>query len=162
MSRSFDYSSGREGGLAGIDLSARRWYHFVQSTRMDQMDFVRQHQALCALREWFRWMIGFGFAAGSGCVLVLVGGAGGLPRVLLIAAIISFALSILITFLLGMATVRFDERAPVRDESGTMISIRDYRLPVGISLGALSWVALSLLMIATAFVIGWVLVRPFP
>jgi hypothetical protein len=127
---------------------------------MDHMEQLRHHRAISALREWYKGLIGFSFAAGSGCVIVLVGGAAGLPRFFLIAAIVSFALSILITFMLGKATIRFAERAPERDEAGAVISINKCRLPIGLSVGALSWVSFSLLFLATAFVIGWVLVRP--
>jgi hypothetical protein len=124
------------------------------------MNESHQQNAIDALRDWSKWLIGFNFAAASGCIVVLLGGAKGLPRVFLIAAIISFVLSVLSSTYLVKTLVNIVENLPVRDKSGTIVSINESRLPAGLSVGSLAWLQFGLLILAIVFFITWVLLRP--
>jgi hypothetical protein len=124
------------------------------------MNESHQQNAIDALRDWSKWLIGFNFAAASGCIVVLLGGAKGLPRVFLIAAIISFVMSVLSSTYLVKTLVNVVENLPVRDKSGTIVSINDYKLPAGLSVGSLAWLQFGLLVLAIIFFITWVLLRP--
>jgi hypothetical protein len=126
------------------------------------MDESRQQNALDALRDWSKWLIGFNFAAASGCIIVLLGGARGLPRIFLIAAIISFVLSVLSSTLLVKMLVNVAENLPLRSKSGDPISIAEYKVSSGVTVGGLSWLQFGLLVVAIIFFIMWVVLRPAP
>ena len=52
-------------------------------------------KAISSLSDWSKWMISLNFAAATGCVLVLRGGAAERVRPMLLFAIIFFSLSVL-------------------------------------------------------------------
>ena len=124
------------------------------------MDESHQHSAIEALRDWSKWLITFDFAAATGCIVVLLGGAEGAPRVFLLAAIIAFAASVLASILLVRMLAGVVEHLPVRDASGQAMSVQHYRLAPGLTLGALSWLQFALLALALIFLVAWLLLRP--
>jgi hypothetical protein len=70
-------------------------------------------KAISSLSEWSKWMISLNFAAATGCVLVLRGGAAEPVRPMLLFAIIFFSLSVLCSslfvFLLSIQVERIAE-----------------------------------------------------
>ena len=121
-----------------------------------------QHEPIETFREWNRYLVGFSFAAGSGCIVVFLGGSAGLPRVFLLAAIITFALCALSSMLLAMMLVSVVERLPPHDDPDAVVRITNCRLPVGCSVGTLSWLQFGLLVLAVIFLVVWVLLQPVP
>lgn len=124
------------------------------------MDESHQKLAVEALCDWSKWLIGFNLAASGGCIAVLLGGVQGLPLVFLIAAIISFAISVLSSILMVKMLVNVMEALPVRDDTGQVTSIYNFRLYGRISLGSMAWFQFAFTVIAVVFFLIWVLLRP--
>lgn len=124
------------------------------------MDKEQQEKAIDALRDWSKWLIGLDFIAGAGCIIVLQGGVGPGLRLLLVMAIVLFALSAVAAALITGILAAMVQRCPVHDEAGNVQSI--YRHPVwrGVSLGLLVRIQFVLFALGILHVLGWVALRP--
>ncbi len=75
-------------------------------------------KAISSLSDWSKWMISLNFAAATGCVLVLRGGAAEPVRPMLLFAIIFFSLSVLCSslfvFLLSIQVETISEADEVK------------------------------------------------
>lgn len=123
------------------------------------MDEVNQQRAIEALRDWSKWLIGLNFGATTGCVIMLQGGMKGPVRLFIIAAIISFALSVLCAVFLGRLLAAAVEYLPLRDGSANLISISDYKPRRGLSVGSVARLELALFVLGIVYFIGWVLLK---
>lgn len=123
------------------------------------MDEVHQQRAIEALRDWSKWLIGLNFGTATGCIIVLQGGMKGPGKLFLIAAIISFALSVLCATFLGRLLAAAVEHLPLLDESGNIISISDYKLRRGLSVGSIARLQFALFFLGIVHLIAWVLLK---
>ena len=124
------------------------------------MTQAAQKDAIEALQDWSKWTIGIGFAAGSGCVVILRGAADGLPRTLLVAAIAAFVLSVLVALILRHALARTVERLPLTDAEGGLVSIHDHRPAGPVSIAHLARAQLWLMTLGALALLGWVVALP--
>ena len=119
-----------------------------------------QKDAIEALHDWSKWGIGLGFAAGTGCVVILRGAAGGVPRTLLVGAIAAFALSVLVALLLRLALTRTVERLPLCDAGGEASSIHGDRPGGWLSIGQMARAQLAMMVLGGLCLLGWVVLLP--
>jgi hypothetical protein len=118
-----------------------------------------QKRTVDALLDWSKWMIGLGFAAGAGCILVLRGAPDGLPRLFLVLATWAFALSVLCAALLVHGLAALNERLPLDEGEGGSNGIRAQRIgPV--SIGGLARMQLALTAAGGLGLIAWVALLP--
>jgi hypothetical protein len=107
-------------------------------------DEIRQHEAITALRDWSKWLIGLDFAAATGCVVVLERGVA--ASAFLILAVAAFALSVATSVIVVRILAGMVEDLPVVDESGNVTTIYDHRV-----WGATSLATLVVFQMATFF-----------
>ena len=119
-----------------------------------------QRDAVAALQEWSGWAIGLGFAAGTGCVVILRGAAAGLPRTLLIGAIAAFVLSVLVALGLRLALARIVERVPLCGADGAPVSVMQARAYGPVTVGAMARAQLLVLLLGGLCLLGWVVLLP--
>ena len=119
------------------------------------MNEERQQQALSSLREWSKWLVGVKLAAAAGCVAVLQGGAAGVARLFLLAAIVFFALALLAGATLMATLPGLIERLPVQDGAGHPQSIYDGALWGGLRVRTLVLVQFGLFVLALLAFAGW-------
>lgn len=124
------------------------------------MDAARQKDAIEALHDWSRWIIGLGFTAGAGCVVLFRDAAEGPARGFLLAGIAAFALSVLAAIFLRHALARTVERLPLAGAQGKPESVYDHRPGGGLSIGMLARVQLVLMVLGAFSVLGWVILLP--
>jgi hypothetical protein len=118
-----------------------------------------QKRAVDALLDWSKWMIGLGFAAGAGCIVVLRGAPEGPARTLLITAIAAFALAVLCAIVLVHGLAALHERLPLADAEGREPGIRAERIgPV--TVGGLARAQLALAVAGGIALLGWVVLLP--
>ena len=122
------------------------------------MDRERQKDAVDAMKEWSKWLIGLDFLAASGCVIILQGGVTGLARPLLMLAIAAFALSVLCAVVLVRMLVGVAERLPLLDADGQLRSIDNEPVLVGLTVGHLAHAQMILFGLGGIFFVGWVVV----
>lgn len=80
------------------------------------MEKSTQLDAVNALKDWSRWLIGLDTVLGGGCLTVLeIGKVWGLQRLFVILAIIAFLVSILCAILLGRVLASLVERLPTAE-----------------------------------------------
>lgn len=120
------------------------------------MDRESQKDAVEAMTEWSRWLLGIDFLAATGCVIILQGGVSGLSRPFLILAICAFALSVLCAMLLGRLLVSVVERLPLLDTNGTARSIHDEPVLGRLSVGHLAHCQMLLLALGGVFFVAWI------
>jgi hypothetical protein len=126
------------------------------------MDAARQKDAIEALHDWSRWVIGLGFTAGAGCVVLLRDAGDGPARGFLIGGIAAFALAVLAAILLRHALSLTVERLPLTDARGAAMSIHDHRPGGRASIRLLARAQLVLLVLGAGAVLGWVVLLPPP
>ncbi|WP_355661782.1 hypothetical protein [Halomonas salifodinae] len=122
------------------------------------MSASRQKDAVESLQAWSQWVIGLGFAATTGCVLVLQGGAEGRARLFLILAITAFALSLLCALFLVRVLATLMERLPLESEDGRPRGLEDHPLGHGLTIGRLARLQSWLLALGGGFFLAWVVV----
>ena len=126
------------------------------------MDAARQKDAIEALHDWSRWVIGVGFTAGAGCVVLLRDAADGPARTFLIGGIGAFALSVLAAVVLRHALALTVERLPLAAAEGRKVSVHDHRPGIGVSIGLLARVQLILMVLGALSFLGWVVLLTPP
>lgn len=93
------------------------------------MDEKQQQQAIDALRDWSKWLIGINFFAAAGCTAVLKSGVQNLlPQLFLRFGIAAFAISAICSSFLVRVLASVVERLPIQDESGNSVSIDKYKI----------------------------------
>ncbi len=124
------------------------------------MNETSQKNAIDALHDWSKWVIGIGFAAGFGCVVVFREAGEGLPRTFLILAISAFALSVLAAMLLRHALVSTVERLPLEGAAGRHESVFDHRPGRRLSIAHLARAQLAAMVLGALFFMAWVILLP--
>lgn len=124
------------------------------------MDEARQKHAIDALLDWSKWVIGLGFTAGAGCVVIFRDAAEGPARDLLMLAIAAFALSVLVAVVLVRALAATVERLPLAWADGEPQSVRDHVAGRFLSIGWLSTLQLALVVVGAGCLLGWVVLLP--
>lgn len=124
------------------------------------MNETSQKNAIDALDDWSKWVIGIGFAAGVGCVVIFLEAADGLPRIFLILAISAFALSMLSAVFLRHALALTVERLPLAGAEGQQNSVYDHLTSGRISIGHLARAQLSTIVLGALFFMAWVILLP--
>lgn len=122
------------------------------------MNASRQKDAVESLQAWSQWVIGLGFAATTGCVLVLQGGAEGRARLFLILAIIAFCLSLLCATVLVRILATLLERLPLEGEDGRPRRLEEHPLGRGLTIARLARAQLVLLVLGGGCFLAWVVV----
>ena len=124
------------------------------------MSEASQKDAIEALHDWSKWVIGIGFTAGAGCVAIFRGADAGLARTFLILAIGAFVLSVLSAIFLRHALARTAERLPLVDAQGRQKSVYDVVIGGRISIGHLARAQLILTVLGALFLLAWVILLP--
>lgn len=119
-----------------------------------------QKNAIDALNDWSKWVIGIGFMVGVGCVVVFLEAGEGLPRIFLILAISAFALSVLSAVLFRYALALTVEQLPLAGAEGQHKSIYDHPMGGGLSVGHLARAQLGTMVLGALFFMAWVILLP--
>lgn len=119
-----------------------------------------QGKALELVAEWSKWLVSVNVVATAGCVAVLQSGVEGMPRVFLLLAIGTFALSLLVAALMLGLIPALSQRLPVQNERGQPASIYDGRLWSGLTVRVLAITQFALFLLAAACFLGWVVTKP--
>ena len=127
-----------------------------------RMDAARQKDAIEALHDWSRWVIGLGFTAGGGCIVILREAGDGPARNFLIGGIAAFALAVLVAVFLRHALSLTVEQLPLSGSKDRPGSIHTHRPSLGLSIGLLARAQLLLMLLGTASLMGWVILLPPP
>lgn len=142
---------------SGMVLGIRSRQFTDASTHMDE---EHQEKAIDSLRDWSKWLIGLNFSATTGCVIVLQQGVGPNLKPFLFIAILLFALSVLSAALVVGMLASLIQALPLRDESGSVCSIYDYRIWGWASLGILVRLQFVLFTLGVFFFLAWVAFKP--
>lgn len=124
------------------------------------MNETSQKNAIDALHDWSKWVIGIALTAGVGCVIVFRDADEGLPRIFLILAIGAFSLSVLSAVFLRHALALTVERLPLAGSEGEQKSVYDHILGGGISIGYLARAQLITMVLGALFLMAWLILLP--
>lgn len=124
------------------------------------MDEQSQQQAIEALRDWSKWLIGLNVFSAAGCVTILEGGVGSNLKPFLVGAILFFALSGMVAALLIVSLAGMVQRCPLQDEEGTVKSIFDHHVWQKVSLRLLISFQLVLFALGVLNLLIWVALKP--
>jgi len=124
------------------------------------MDEASQKDTIEALSDWSKWLIGIGFTAGAGCVVIFREAAVGPARLFLILAICAFALSVLISMFLRHALALTIERLPLADAGRERKSVYDHPAGGWLSIGHLARAQLGTIVLGVLFFLAWVVLLP--
>jgi len=124
------------------------------------MNAANQKDAIEALHDWSKWVIGVGFTAGAGCVVIFQDAADGPGRTFLIGGIGAFALSVLVAIFLRHALVLTVERLPISGAQGRQESVYNHRPALGVSIGLLARAQLILMVLGAFSFLAWVFLLP--
>lgn len=118
------------------------------------MEKSAQLDAINALKDWSKWLIGLNTVLGGGCLTVLeIGKVWGLQRFFVIVAIIAFLLSVLCAILLGRVLASLAEHLP------TVESIYHFQDGMGLSVGQLARLQLVAFLLAAFFMGIWLALK---
>ncbi|MEB4590384.1 hypothetical protein VSS37_05285 [Candidatus Thiothrix sp. Deng01] len=118
------------------------------------MEKSAQMDAINALRDWSRWLIGMNSVLGGGCLTILqTGNSAGMSRLFMVLAIITFLASVLCAILLGRALASLVERLPTVD------SIYQYKDGMGLSIKHLARLQLLIFLLACLFMGIWLALK---
>ena len=118
------------------------------------MEKPAQMDAISALKDWSKWLIGLNTVFGGGCLSVLqTNTVQGLPRIFLVAAIITFVVSVLFSILLGRVLASLTEHLPTTE------SIYRFRDDLGMSVGQLARAQLLTFLLACLFMGLWLALK---
>ena len=118
------------------------------------MEKTTQMDAIVALKDWSKWLIGLNTTLGGGCLTILqTGNVQGLTRLFLIAAIITFLLSVVCSILLGRVLAALTEHLP------TERSIYHFSDRFGISVKHLARAQLLTFLLAGVFMAIWLALK---
>jgi ABC-type Na+ efflux pump permease subunit len=118
------------------------------------MEKSAQLDAINALRDWSRWLIGLNTVLGGGCLTILqTGNMAGMPRLFMILAIIAFLVSVLSAILLGRTLASLVEHIP------TVASIYQFRDDMGLSVRQLARLQLVIFLLACGFMGIWLALK---
>ncbi len=124
------------------------------------MDKEQQEKAIDALRDWSKWLIGLDFTAGTGCIIVLQGGVGPGLKLLLVMAIVFFALSAVAAALLTGILAEIVQRCPLCDEAGSVQSIYRHYVWRDVSLGLFVKIQFVFFVLGIFHLLSWVALKP--
>lgn len=117
---------------------------------------AQQEKALELLKDWSKWAAGLNFGAATGCVIMLQQGVPASVRLFLMAAVVFFALSILVSSLIFALLPAIVQSLPINKKS---VSIYDYDLLPSISLRELVWAQLGFFGLGAICLLIWVLMK---
>jgi multidrug efflux pump subunit AcrB len=118
------------------------------------MEKTTQMDAITALNNWSKWLIGLNTTLGGGCLTILqTGNVQGLTRTFLIAAIITFLLSVLCSILLSRVLASLTEHLP------TERSIYYFSDGFGVSVKHLARAQLLTFLLADALMAVWLMLK---
>ncbi len=118
------------------------------------MEKPAQMDAISALKDWSKWLIGLNTVLGGGCLTVLqTGNMQGLPRIFLVTAIITFVLSVLFSVLLGRVLASLTEHLPTAE------SIYHFHDELGMSVKQLARAQLLSFVLACLFMGLWLALK---
>lgn len=118
------------------------------------MEKSAQLDAINALRDWSRWLIGLNTVLGGGCLTILqTGTMTGMPRLFMILAIVAFLLSVLCAILLGRVLASLVEHIP------TVASIYQFSDDMGLSVKHLARLQLVIFLLACLFMGIWLALK---
>lgn len=120
-----------------------------------------QQQAVEALSDWSKWIIGIDIAAATGCVVVLQGGAQGAAKVFLVLAIGAFLCAVLCAAMLVRILASLVEEVPLGNDNNPK-PIHQHEVWRGISIGRVSYVQFLLLVLGVTFLFAWVVLKLAP
>lgn len=122
---------------------------------------VQQEKAIDFIRDWSKWLIGLNFTSGTGCVVVLQQGVSAGIKLYLVAAILFFALSTIISALLLAGLPPLIQRLPLKTKSGNNRPIYDYWIITpSLSIKTLTILQLTLFALGLIFLFTWVILKP--
>ncbi|SEA08308.1 hypothetical protein SAMN05660964_00861 [Thiothrix caldifontis] len=118
------------------------------------MDKSVQMDAVNALKDWSRWLIGLNTVLGGGCLAILqTGNMAGMSRMFMVLAIVAFLGSVLCAILLGRALASLVEHIP------TVNSIYEFTNGMGLSVKRLAQLQLLIFLLACLCMGIWLVLK---
>lgn len=121
------------------------------------MEAKTQLEAVNALKDWSKWLMGLNTVLGGSCLTILeIGKVWGLTRLFVVLAIIAFLASVLCAILQGRVLASLVEHLPTTE------SVYRFSDDMGLSVKQLARLQLLTFLLACLFMGLWILMKATP